>query len=53
MSKNFMQNGRWIDNPNTVIIVKCRCGNKYIKTRLLQDRCLTCLKVLREAQPKF
>lgn len=43
MSKNFMKNGKWIDNPNTVQIVKCECGNKYIKTRDGQTSCLSCL----------
>ncbi|HEV3245061.1 MAG TPA: hypothetical protein VG102_01765 [Candidatus Paceibacterota bacterium] len=42
MSKNFMQNGKWIDNPNELIVLVCTCGNKYIKTRPEQTHCLQC-----------
>ena len=43
MSKNFMKNGKWIDNPNKPDIRECTCGNKYIKTRKEQRVCLRCL----------
>ena len=42
MSKNFMKDGKWIDNPNKVTVITCTCGNKYIKTRMHQTRCLRC-----------
>jgi hypothetical protein len=47
MSKNFMKNGRWIDNPNKPAVVVCACGNKYIKTRELQRVCLRCMMDVR------
>ena len=44
MSKNFMKNGKWIDNPNTVKVLICSsCGDKYIKTRNRQKVCIRCL----------
>ena len=43
MSKNFLKNGKWIDNPNKTVILRCKCGNKYIKTRAEQVVCLRCL----------
>ena len=43
MSKNFMKNGKWIDNPNSVAVSVCPCGGKYIKTRQGQKECLRCL----------
>jgi hypothetical protein len=42
MSKNFMKNGKWVDNPNQPAVLRCRCGNKYIKTRREQTVCLRC-----------
>jgi len=42
MSKNFMQNGKWIDSPRAATIVVCACGGKYIKTREAQTTCLPC-----------
>ena len=42
MSKNFFKKGKWIENPNTVMVVKCACGGKYIKTRPQQTSCLRC-----------
>ncbi len=42
MSKNFMKDGHWIENPNTVSVLTCDCGGKYIKTREGQDSCLRC-----------
>lgn len=50
MSKNFMKNGRWIDNPNKPAVVVCACGNKYIKTRRGQTECIACIyKAVRPA----
>jgi hypothetical protein len=49
MSKNFMQNGKWIDNPNKVVVVLCKCGNKYIKTRDKQEVCLRCLAKVKQS----
>ena len=46
MSKNFMKDGKWIDNPNAPAVVLCKCGNKYIKTREGQLECLRCLNLL-------
>ena len=46
MSKNFMKNGKWIDNPNQPAVVVCTCGNKYIKTRKEQTVCLRCLSAV-------
>lgn len=43
MSKNFLQNGKWIDNPHTVKVSVCSCGNKYIKTRPGQRTCIPCM----------
>ena len=49
MSKNFFKDGKWIDNPNTLAILICQCGNKYIKTRGEQVVCLRCLVAQRHA----
>lgn len=46
MTKNFLQDGKWIENPNTIQVVICACGNKYIKTRDVQTKCLSCMKEL-------
>ena len=43
MAKNFMKDGKWIDNPNQPKVVMCECGNKYIKTREGQTVCVRCL----------
>jgi len=47
MSKNFMQDGKWIDNPNTINVTKCKCGNKYIRTREGQLACLRCISEIK------
>jgi hypothetical protein len=49
MTKNFLQDGKWIENPNAVQIVLCKCGGKYIKTRPNQTSCLPCAKVLAQS----
>jgi hypothetical protein len=46
MTKNFLQDGKWIENPNAVQVVVCACGGKYIKTRPMQTSCLPCAKAL-------
>lgn len=43
MSKNFFKDGKWIDAPHEVAVRVCACGNKYIKTRKEQKRCLRCM----------
>ena len=43
MSKNYMQNGKWVHKPSKVDVKICECGNKYIKTRPRQKLCLHCL----------
>jgi len=43
MSKNFMQDGKWIDNPNKVAVSVCKCKSKYVKTRDGQTACLRCM----------
>ncbi|HUO50604.1 MAG TPA: hypothetical protein VMU25_03545 [Candidatus Paceibacterota bacterium] len=50
MAKAFFKDGKWIDNPNAIAVVVCACGNKYIKTRPQQARCLRCIK---EAESKY
>jgi hypothetical protein len=45
MAKTFFKDGKWIDNPHTVAVVRCICGNKYIKTRDAQRECLRCMGV--------
>ncbi len=42
MVKNYLQNGKWIENPREVVVLVCECGNKYIKTREAQTHCLQC-----------
>lgn len=43
MAKTFLKNGKWIDNPKATTVLVCECGEKYIKTRLRQTRCLHCI----------
>ena len=45
-SKTFQENGHWIEKKNKTAILVCECGNKYIKTRAAQARCLRCLAYL-------
>lgn len=47
MSKNFFQNGKWVDGPGKPAVLTCVCGNKYIKTREAQTVCVRCLVRLR------
>ncbi len=43
ISKTFQFDGHWIEKPNRTPIVVCPCGNKYLKTRAGQTKCLRCL----------
>ncbi len=43
ISKTYQFGGHWIEKPNTTPIVVCPCGNKYLKTRAGQLKCLRCL----------
>jgi len=43
MSKNFLKDGKWTENPNPTAVLVCSCGNKYIKTREGQGVCVRCL----------
>lgn len=47
MVKNFMKDGKWIDNPDAPKVVMCDCGNKYIKTRARQHACLRCMSLVK------
>lgn len=42
-SKTFQQDGHWIEKPNKTAILVCECGNRYLKTRPNQTRCLRCI----------
>jgi hypothetical protein len=41
--KTFQQDGHWIEKPNKTAILICVCGNRYLKTRPRQDKCLRCI----------
>ncbi len=43
MAKSFFKDGKWVDDPRATVVSLCRCGNKYIKTRAGQARCLRCV----------
>lgn len=47
MSKNFMKDGKWTEKVSAPAVVVCKCGNKYIKTRLRQRECLQCMTRVR------
>ncbi|MCE9541877.1 hypothetical protein K8R03_04975 [Candidatus Kaiserbacteria bacterium] len=42
-SKTFQKNGRWIAKPLNSVALQCACGNKYVKTRKDQTKCLRCI----------
>lgn len=42
MTKNFFQDGKWIEKLKAPKVLVCKCGNKYIKTRDRQKMCLMC-----------
>jgi hypothetical protein len=41
--KTFQQDGHWIEKPNKTQIFICLCGNRYLKTRPKQEKCLRCI----------
>ena len=41
--KTFHKDGHWIENPRKNMVLTCTCGNKYLKTRSGQTKCLTCM----------
>ena len=41
--KTFQQDGHWIEKPNKTAILICVCGNRYLKTRAKQEKCLRCV----------
>ncbi len=41
--KTFQQDGHWIEKPNKTQILICTCGNRYLKTRPRQEKCLRCV----------
>ncbi|HVY72710.1 MAG TPA: hypothetical protein VG984_01505 [Candidatus Paceibacterota bacterium] len=41
--KTFQQDGHWIEKPNKTAILICICGNRYLKTRPKQEKCLRCV----------
>ena len=43
--KTFQQDGHWIEKPHKTAILVCPCGNRYLKTRRNQERCLRCLSL--------
>lgn len=42
-SKTFQQDGHWIEKPHKTAILLCVCGNRYLKTRAGQEKCLRCV----------
>lgn len=45
-SKTFQQDGHWIEKPNKTAILICVCGNRYLKTRPRQEKCLRCVSAV-------
>ena len=41
--KTFHKDGHWIENPRKNSVITCDCGNRYLKTRHAQTKCLTCI----------
>lgn len=42
-TKTFQQDGHWVVKIKKTPIFVCTCGNKYLKTRAGQTRCLRCM----------
>jgi len=42
-TKTFQQNGHWIEKTVVTPILLCTCGNRYLKTRPGQTKCLRCI----------
>ena len=45
--KTFQKDGHWIEKPNKTPILLCDCGNRYLKTRRNQTKCLRCMAFAR------
>lgn len=43
--KTFHQDGHWIENPRKNVVQVCDCGNRYLKTRHGQIKCLRCISL--------
>jgi len=43
--KTFHKDGHWIENPRKNMVLTCTCGNKYLKTRHGQSKCLRCISM--------
>ena len=41
--KQYQQDGHWIVKPGKTAVLLCACGNRYLKTRNAQRKCLTCI----------
>lgn len=41
--KTFQKDGHWIENPHKAAVLTCACGNRYLKTRDRQSKCLRCI----------
>mgnify|MGYP003395443878 FL=1 len=41
--KTFQKDGHWIENPHKAPVMLCMCGNRYLKTRPHQVKCLRCV----------
>lgn len=41
--KTFHKDGHWIENPRKAAVLTCECGNRYLKTRHGQTKCLRCI----------
>jgi len=41
--KTFHKDGHWIENPRKAPVLTCVCGNRYLKTRDRQGKCLRCI----------
>jgi len=42
-TKTFQQDGHWVEKKNVTPILLCSCGNRYLKTRSGQQKCLRCV----------
>lgn len=49
--KTFQQDGHWIEKPNKTQILICVCGNRYLKTRPRQEKCLRCISATFTLRP--
>ncbi|OGC88370.1 hypothetical protein A2419_00760 [Candidatus Adlerbacteria bacterium RIFOXYC1_FULL_48_26] len=50
--KTFQQDGHWIEKPNKTQIFICLCGNRYLKTRPKQEKCLRCVSAAFTYKPR-